>query len=154
MKYWLLAIRPKTLGISLVPVLVGTSLAWSETGIFQRLPMLAALAGALLIQIGTNLHNDASDFERGADNAGRLGPSRAAAQGWFSPEQIKLAAAIAFAMAFLIGIYLARVGGLPIVLVGLVSLLAGYAYTGGPRPIAYSATCIISTTGNYFYRFG
>jgi len=140
MKYWLLAIRPKTLGISLVPVLVGSSLAWSETGLFQLFPMLAALTGALLIQIGTNLHNDASDFERGADNSGRLGPLRAAAQGWFSPEQIKLAAAIAFALAFLVGIYLVWVGGLPIILAGLASLLAGYAYTGGPRPIAYSAT--------------
>jgi len=139
MKRWLLAIRPKTLGISVVPVLVGTSLAWRETAAFQLLPMLAALAGALLIQIGTNLHNDASDFERGTDRADRQGPARAAAQGWFTPRQIKQAAALAFGLAFCTGVYLVLVGGWPIVFIGLFSLLAGYTYTGGPRPIAYSA---------------
>jgi 1,4-dihydroxy-2-naphthoate octaprenyltransferase len=140
MKRWLLAIRPKTLGISIVPVLVGTSLAWRETGLFSLLPMLAALCGALLIQIGTNLHNDAADFERGTDNKDRLGPPRAAAQGWFSPGEIKRAAALAFGLAFLTGIYLAWIGGWPIIILGLFSLLAGYAYTGGPKPIAYSAS--------------
>jgi len=140
MSRWFHAIRPKTLGIAMVPVMVGSSLAWSDTGHFHPLPMLAAMAGALLIQIGTNLYNDARDFERGADTVDRLGPPRAAAQGWFTPRQIKLAAALAFALAFLFGIYLAWIGGWPIVSIGLLSLLAGYAYTGGPRPIAYSAT--------------
>lgn len=137
---WLLAIRPKTLGISVVPVLVGSSLAWSDQATLQWLPALAALLAAMLIQIGTNLHNDAADFERGADTAERLGPPRATAEGWFSAPQVKQAALASFCAAFLIGIYLVWVGGWPIVTIGLLSLLAGYAYTGGPRPIAYSAT--------------
>ncbi len=140
MKRWLLAIRPKTLGISLVPVLVGSGLAWAETAQLHWPTALAALAGALLIQIGTNLHNDAADFERGADTAERIGPARATAQGWFSAAEVKRAAYFAFGLAFLIGLYLAWHGGWPIVLLGLASLVAGYAYTGGPRPIAYSAS--------------
>ncbi|MCW8882311.1 MAG: 1,4-dihydroxy-2-naphthoate polyprenyltransferase [Sedimenticola sp.] len=139
-KHWLLAVRPKTLGISVVPVLVGTALAWAELNSVIWLPALAALIAAILIQIGTNLYNDAADFERGADTPDRLGPKRATAQGWFSAAQVKRAALISFGSAFLIGIYLAWVGGWPIILIGLLSLLAGYAYTGGPRPIAYSAS--------------
>jgi 1,4-dihydroxy-2-naphthoate octaprenyltransferase len=139
-KSWLLAIRPKTLGISVVPVLVGTALAWAETGSVLLPPALAALVAALLIQIGTNLYNDAADYERGADTPDRLGPERATAQGWFSAAQVKRAALISFSGAFVIGIYLAVVGGWPIITIGLLSLLAGYAYTGGPKPIAYSAS--------------
>jgi len=94
----------------------------------------------MLIQIGTNLHNDAADYERGADTPERLGPARASAQGWFTSSQVKRAAHICFGFAFCIGIYLATVGGWLIVVIGLLSLAAGYAYTGGPKPIAYSAT--------------
>lgn len=137
---WLLAIRPKTLGISVVPVLVGSALAWAELGRLLWLPALAALVSAILIQIGTNLYNDVADFERGADTPDRLGPERATAQGWFSARQVKRAALVSFAGAFIFGIYLAWVGGWPIILIGLLSLLAGYAYTGGPRPISYSAS--------------
>jgi len=137
---WLLAIRPKTLGISIAPVIVGTCLAWAETSHINWLAACAALAGALLIQIGTNLHNDAADFERGADTWERMGPARAAAQGWFTAKQIKQAAYIAFSLAFIPGIYLAWIGGWPIIILGLLSLTAGYSYTGGHRPIAYSAS--------------
>ncbi|WP_330178405.1 1,4-dihydroxy-2-naphthoate polyprenyltransferase [Candidatus Vondammii sp. HM_W22] len=139
-RHWLLAIRPKTLGISLAPVLVGSALAWSEQQELHWLPALAALIAALLIQIGTNLHNDAADFERGADTHERLGPKRATAQGWFTAAAVKRAAKISFSLAFLTGIYLAMIGGWPIIIIGLLSLTAGYAYTGGPRPIAYSAS--------------
>lgn len=138
-RQWLLATRPKTLGISLVPVLVGSTLAWAELHRLLWLPALAALVAAILIQVGTNLYNDAADFERGADTPDRLGPERATAQGWFSAAQVKRAALFSFTGAFGIGIYLAWIGGWPIVIIGLLSLLAGYAYTGGPRPIAYSA---------------
>lgn len=137
---WLLAIRPKTLGISVAPVLVGSSLAQAELGTIHWLPALAALVAALFIQIGTNLHNDATDHERGADTPERIGPARATAQGWFTSAEVKRAAYLCFGLAFLIGIYLAGVGGWPIVAIGLLSLACGYAYTGGPRPIAYSAT--------------
>lgn len=137
---WLLAIRPKTLGISVAPVVAGSCLAWAETGQINGLAAFAALAGALLIQIGTNLHNDAADFERGADTGERLGPARATAQGWFTARQIKNAALLAFGLAFIPGIYLAWLVGWPIVILGLVSLAAGYSYTGGRKPIAYSAS--------------
>ena len=163
MKAWLLAIRPKTLGISVVPVLVGSALAWADQANLQWLPALAALFAAILIQIGTNLHNDAADFERGADTADRLGPPRATAEGWFSAGQVKQAALASFCAAFLIGIYLVWIGGWPIVAIGLLSLLAGYAYTGGPRPIAYSATGelfvfiffgLLAVCGSYYLQTG
>lgn len=139
-RHWFLAIRPRTLGISVAPVITGSSLAWAETSQLAWLPALAALAAALLIQIGTNLHNDAVDFERGTDTPQRLGPPRATAQGWFRATEVKRAAHLSFGLALLFGIYLVWVGGLPIVAIGLLSLVAGYAYTSGPKPIAYSAT--------------
>ncbi|MEA1888689.1 MAG: 1,4-dihydroxy-2-naphthoate polyprenyltransferase [Pseudomonadota bacterium] len=137
---WLLAIRPKTLAISIAPVLAGTSLAWAETSQIHWLIAFAALMGALFIQIGTNLHNDAADFERGADCVDRIGPARATAQGWFTASQVKAAAYLSFSVAFIIGIYLVWVGGWPILILGLLSLFAGYSYTGGNKPIAYRAS--------------
>lgn len=135
---WLLAIRPRTLSISVVPVMVGTSLAWAEHRLFAWPTLLATLGGALLIQIGTNLHNDAADFERGADTPQRLGPRRVSAEGWLEPRQVRRAAHLGFAGAFLSGIYLVWLGGWPIVVLGLLSLMAAYGYTGGPRPVAYT----------------
>jgi len=135
---WLLAIRPKTLSISVVPVMVGTALAWAEHQLFAWTTLLATLGGALLIQIGTNLHNDAADFERGADTPQRLGPRRVSAEGWLKPGQVHRAADLSFAGAFLLGIYLVWLGGWPILVLGLLSLAAAYAYTGGPHPIAYT----------------
>lgn len=136
---WWLAIRPKTLSLSVVPVLVGTALAWSEQQEIAWMPMLAALLAAMLIQAGTNLHNDAADFERGADNGDRVGPPRVTALGLASARAVHRAASLFFLLAFLLGIYLVWVGGWPILLLGLASIMAGLAYTGGPRPIAYSA---------------
>jgi 1,4-dihydroxy-2-naphthoate octaprenyltransferase len=139
MRYWLLASRPKTLSLSITPVLTGNALAHGQ-GFKINLAVLAAtLLAALAIQIGTNLHNDAADFEKGADTPDRVGPDRAAAQGWLTVRQIKQGAVIAFGFAFLLGIYLASVGGWPIVAVGVASLLAGWGYTAGPKPIAYRA---------------
>ncbi|MGE5947143.1 MAG: 1,4-dihydroxy-2-naphthoate polyprenyltransferase [Betaproteobacteria bacterium] len=134
---WFLACRPKTLSVSLSPVLVGTAIAWHDSGRILWLPLLAATFGAALIQVGTNLFNDVGDFLRGTDTPGRLGPKRAAAEGWLSPGVIRLGAWLAFALAFLCGIYLVAHGGWPIVVIGLASLAAGWAYTGGPKPIAY-----------------
>jgi len=136
---WLLASRPKTLTVSIVPVMVGSSIAYAETGSIAWLPLLVALLAAMLIQIGTNLHNDVSDFERGADNAERVGPARATASGWLAPVAVRRAAFACFGLAVLLGIYLVWHGGWPIFLLGLCSIAAGLAYTGGPRPIAYSA---------------
>lgn len=133
-----LAIRPRTLSISVAPVLVGSSLAWAEGGAFHLLPLLAALFCAMLIQIGTNLHNDAVDYEKGNDLADRPGPLRVTSAGWVAARTVRLAALGCFSGAFLLGIYLAISGGWPIVAIGSASLLAGWAYSGGPRPISYT----------------
>lgn len=140
LKYWLIATRPKTLSVALTPVLVGGALAWVQDSALSWTVLGMALLAALLIQIGVNLHNDAADYERGADHsATRLGPARATAQGWLTASQVKRGAAVCFGLALLCGFYLAYVGGWPIILIGLASIAAGLAYTGGPRPIAYSS---------------
>ncbi len=135
---WLAAIRPKTLGLSVSPVLLGTVLAWSEQGVLHWLPALAALLAAMAIQIGTNLHNDAADHLKGTDTPDRLGPPRASALGLLDAGRVKRAAFLAFGVAFVLGIYLVYWGGWPILLLGLASLVAGAAYSGGPWPISES----------------
>jgi 1,4-dihydroxy-2-naphthoate octaprenyltransferase len=134
---WVSAGRPRTLPLAAAPVVAGVGLAVAETGRLDLPTALATLLAAALIQVGTNLHNDAVDFERGTDTEHRVGPLRATAQGWFTAAQVKQAAHLAFLAAFLLGIYLCLRGGWPILLLGLASLGAGYAYTSGPRPIAY-----------------
>ena len=134
---WVETARPKTLLLAISPVVGGIGLAASQTGQIAALTAVLTLLASVAIQIGTNLHNDASDFERGTDTAERVGPPRATAQGWFSVEQVKRAAYLMFGIAFLIGLALVFRGGWPILAVGIASLAAGYAYTGGPRPIAY-----------------
>jgi 1,4-dihydroxy-2-naphthoate polyprenyltransferase len=134
---WVAATRPKTLLLGASPVVAGVALAAAETGHLAPFTALLTLLASVAIQAGTNLHNDAADFERGTDTSARLGPPRATAQGWFTPAQVKTAAYLAFGLAFVIGVLLALRGGWPIVALGLASLAAGYAYTGGPRPIAY-----------------
>ncbi|MBU0500505.1 MAG: 1,4-dihydroxy-2-naphthoate polyprenyltransferase [Gammaproteobacteria bacterium] len=138
MTHWLLAARPKTLSLSVTPLLVGAALVHADGGVFHAIPWLAALVAALCIQIGVNLHNDAADFERGADTPDRLGPRRATAEGWLSSGQVRRGAFACFAAAFLIGFYLAWVGGWPIVLLGLASLAAAHAYSGGPWPVSHT----------------
>lgn len=133
---WALATRPKTLVAGFIPVAVGSAVALQQ-GRFTLGPALGALVGALLIQIGTNLFNDAYDFKRGADTGERLGPPRATQQGWLSPKAVMRGAIACFALAFLVGLYLVSVAGWPLLVVGVISLIAGYAYTGGPFPLAY-----------------
>ncbi len=133
---WWLAARPRTLPLALAPVVVGSSLAFSMEA-FVLGPALAAALGALLLQVGSNFTNDVFDAERGVDTQERIGPPRAVAMGWISPSQMRVAMALAFGSALLVGLYLLQVAGWPIFLAGLVSMLAGYAYTGGPWPLAY-----------------
>ncbi|WP_408648010.1 1,4-dihydroxy-2-naphthoate polyprenyltransferase [Thiocapsa bogorovii] len=134
---WTAAARPKTLVLAVAPVVAGIGLAVFQTGQLAAVTAVLTLIAAVSIQVGTNLHNDASDYERGTDTADRLGPPRATAEGWFSLEQVKRAAHLAFGLAFVIGLALVVRGGWPILAIGIASLVAGYAYTGGPRPIAY-----------------
>lgn len=138
-KVWWLAVRPKTLVIAVAPVLAGSSLALADTGGLRWPPLLLALLGAVAIQAGTNLQNDAGDFRRGADPPDRLGPRRVTAAGWASPHQVQGAALLAFGLAAAAGLYLVTVGGWPILVLGLLSIAAGLAYTAGPRPLAYTA---------------
>ena len=98
---------------------------------------IAALLGALLIQIGTNLSNDYFDFVKGADTEERLGPARATQAGWIRPEIILRSSLLVFAAAVIIGIFLVLRGGWPIVLIGIASVICGILYTGGPYPLAY-----------------
>jgi 1,4-dihydroxy-2-naphthoate octaprenyltransferase len=132
-KAWILAARPKTLSASVVPVLVGTALARS----IHWPAFLYALLGAIFIQIGTNLVNDALDFKRGADTADRLGPLRVTQAGLLTARTVMTGAIVCFAIAALCGIPLILRAGWPLLAIGVTSIVAAYAYTGGPYPLAY-----------------
>lgn len=134
---WWLAIRPKTLPAATAPVLVGAAHAYREGG-FRPAPALAALVGALLIQIVSNLANDYFDFKKGADTEERLGPPRVTQQGLISERGVLAGLAVCIALALAVGSYLVFVGGPSIVAVGLISLLCAVAYTAGPYPLGYN----------------
>jgi 1,4-dihydroxy-2-naphthoate octaprenyltransferase len=133
---WILAARPATLGAAIVPVAVGSAVAASG-GSFALTPALGALLGAIAIQVGTNFVNDVSDFEKGADTAERLGPTRAVQAGLLSAAEVRAGAIAAFALAMICGVYLVAAAGWIVVLIGLASIAAGIAYTAGPWPLAY-----------------
>jgi len=133
---WLLAARPRTLPAAIAPVVVGTALAQAD-GLLAPLPALAALVGALLLQIGANLANDYFDYVKGADVPGRQGPTRVAQSGMISLPHLRAGIAVTFGLAALAGLYLVAVGGWPILIVGLAALLSAVAYTGGPYPLGY-----------------
>lgn len=134
-----MAVRPRTLSLSVTPVVVGAALAWAVQRQVQGPAVGATLIGSMCIQLATNLHNDAVDSERGGDGPDRVGPPRVTAMGLLSAANVKRGAAVCFAAAALMGLYLVAVGGWPILLLGLLSIAAGWAYTGGPWPIAYTS---------------
>jgi 1,4-dihydroxy-2-naphthoate polyprenyltransferase len=134
---WLLAARPKTLSAAVTPVLIGTALAYSIRDRIHWPAATFALLGSIFIQIGTNLVNDALDFKRGADTADRLGPVRVTQAGLISPDRVMAGAYVCFALAAICGVPLIMRGGWPIVVIGVASIAAAYAYTGGPYPLAY-----------------
>lgn len=131
---WVAAARPKTLPAAAAPVLVGTACAAAAGG-FRAGPALAALAGALALQVAANYINDVADFEQGTDTAGRLGPTRATAAGWLAPRQMWAGAAAAIGLAALAGLYLTWVAGWPVLAMGGASALAAFAYSAGPFPL-------------------
>ena len=135
---WIMAARPKTLSLSMTPVAVGTALAWAVERRVYWPAIFAALVASACIQLGTNLHNDAADFWRGGDGPDRIGPPRATASGLLDGKTVSRAACGSFGVAALLGLYLIAVGGWPIFVLGILSILAGWAYTGGPLPIAYT----------------
>jgi 1,4-dihydroxy-2-naphthoate polyprenyltransferase len=157
-RIWLMAARVRTLPAAVAPVLVGTALA-GYLHVFHPLRFVAALIGAMFIQIGTNLSNDYSDARRGADTEDRLGPVRVTAGGLVPPRQVLIATYLTFGVAVLAGVYLIVVAGWQLLLVGAASILAGVLYTGGPRPYGYEGLGelfvflffgIVAVTGSFF----
>src|ERR1043165_3506763 len=133
---WLMAARPRTLTLSTTPVVVGAALAWAAGGRVRWFAVLGAIIGSVFIQLGTNIHNDAADFERGGDGPDRIGPKRVTASGLMNAATVNRGDIICFAVAAFIGIYLVFVGGWPILLLGVLSIASGWCYSGGPLPIA------------------
>jgi 1,4-dihydroxy-2-naphthoate octaprenyltransferase len=136
MRMWLMAARLRTLPAAVAPVLVGTSIAVTRD-VFRPGAFIAALLGAILIQVGTNLSNDYSDARRGADTEERLGPMRVTAGGLVPPKTVLLWTYLTFGAAALCGLYLVAVAGWELLVLGIFSILAGVLYTGGPRPYGY-----------------
>jgi len=159
---WLIAVRVPTLTASVAPVLVGSALAVRDD-VFAPAAALAALAGAVAIQIGANLANDVSDFRKGADTEARIGPPRVTQLGLLAEGQVVAGVWIAFAVAATIGVYLTAVAGWPVIAMGLASIAAALAYTGGPWPFGYRGLGepftfaffgVLAVGGTYFVQAG
>jgi 1,4-dihydroxy-2-naphthoate octaprenyltransferase len=153
-----MAARPQTLPAAAAPIVVGAAVGWYADA-FRLLPVLAAFVGAALIQVGTNFANDYYDAVQGADTADREGFTRVTAGGLIEPAEVKRAMILTFALAILSGTYLVYVGGVPILVVGLVSVACGVAYTGGPYPLGYNGLGdlfvfvffgLVAVTGTYY----
>ena len=158
LRAWVIAIRPHTLPAGMAPVVVGVGIAWSD-GLASVAPATAALVGAVLIQIGTNLANDYYDAQRGVDTDERSGFTRVTHAGLLAPVRVKRAMWGSFLLAIGIGTYLVYVGGLPIAVIGLLSVMFGIAYAGGPAPFGSYAlgdvfvfVCfgLVAVTGTYY----
>ncbi len=161
-KVWIEASRPKTLLAAAVPVIVGSAVAIYHSA-FRADTALIALICSLLIQIATNFVNDLYDFLSGSDNSNRKGPKRASVSGLISTSLMKKAIYITFGTAFILGLYLVYTGGLLILLIGILSIMAGFAYTAGPFPLAYNGLGdifvfvffgLVATTGTYYVQAG
>lgn len=155
---WIMAIRPQSLPAGVSPIIIGVGLAVHD-GVFAAGPAFIALIGALFLQIGSNLTNDYYDAIRGADTDDREGFTRVTQSGLLSPQSVRLAMYAVFTLAILSGVYLVVIGGIPILIVGLLSVIAGYTYTGGPYPFGYYGFGdlfvfiffgIIAVTGTYY----
>lgn len=128
--------RPKTLWAGATPVLIASAMA-ADAGAYHLPSALAALIGALLLQIGTNFANDYSDFFKGADTEERVGPLRATQAGLIAPQVMKGAIIVTFAAVLLPGAYIMYRGGPVFLLIGIAGIISGVLYTGGPRPFGY-----------------
>ena len=155
---WLLASRPRTLLAAVVPVMVGSALAISQNK-FTLILSLIALLCSILIQVGTNFTNDLYDYLKGTDKEDRIGPRRVLVSGLISTSEMKLGIITVFGLAFLLGLYLVYAAGIVILIIGVISILAGLAYTAGPYPLAYNGLGdvfvfaffgIVGTTGTYY----
>ena len=134
-RVWLWAARPKTLGAAVAPVLVGTGMA-VEADAWHLLSAALALAGAMLIQVGVNYHNDYADYVQGADTQDRVGPLRVTQAGLVAPQTMRRATILVFGLAVMTGLYLIVRGGWPIFAVGVASIGAAIWYTAGRYSLA------------------
>jgi 1,4-dihydroxy-2-naphthoate octaprenyltransferase len=134
---WIMAARPKTLTAAIAPILVGTTLSKAAFYPTRWDLALFALLSSIFIQIGTNLINDSIDFKKGTDNEARIGPQRVTQSGLLSPQTVMFGGFACFAISALLAVPLLLQGGWAIVAIGVLSLLCGYIYTGGPFPLAY-----------------
>src|SRR3989338_445889 len=136
LRAWQMACRPKTLPAAAAPVIIGAAMAYGD-GVFHFLSAFLCLVCALLIQIGTNLANDYFDFKKGTDTAERIGPTRVTQAGLLKPQAVKRSFIFVFAAAILASAYLVQRGGVPIVIIGILSIASGILYTAGPKPLGY-----------------
>lgn len=134
---WILAARPKTLPAAVIPVLVGSALAFRD-GKFDIIPALVALFCAIVIQIGTNFANDYYDFKKGTDSEQRIGFRRATSSGLISEQAMFKATYLTMGFAFLCGLFLVWHAGWIVLVIGILSLIFGLLYTGGPYPLGYN----------------
>jgi len=137
LRLWIAGSRPRTLPAAVVPVAVGAAVAVGQSPDTAWWRAGAALVVALALQVGVNFANDYSDGVRGTDGGQRVGPLRLVGTGLVSASSVKRAAMASFGVAAASGAWLALVVGPELFVVGLLSLLAGWAYTGGPRPYGY-----------------
>jgi 1,4-dihydroxy-2-naphthoate polyprenyltransferase len=159
---WLHAFRIPTLSAALVPVLVGSVVAFRH-GAFHPVAAVAAMVGALAIQIGTNLANDLFDYRKGADPPERIGPPRVLPMGWLTPSEVRTGIVAAFGTAVVAGSYLVALRGWPVLAIGVASIAAGLAYTAGPWALAYTGLGdafvflffgFVAVLGTYFVQAG
>jgi 1,4-dihydroxy-2-naphthoate octaprenyltransferase len=160
---WWVASRPRTLTMAITPVVAGACLAWGDGAPVRALVFLLTIGCAVLIQAGTNLLNDVADYEKGNDGADRVGPLRITAAGWATPYEVRRAAWLTFGLALALGLPLVWTGGVAILVVGLLSIAGGWAYSGGARPVSYRGTGelfvlvffgLVAVSGTYYLQAG
>ncbi len=160
---WLLAIRPKTLPAAVGPVVVGVAVAIGDGNCSPFFPAIGCLVGAMLLQIGVNLANDYFDYRNKIDSEERLGPVRVTQSGLIPPAAVKRGMIVSLVLAGLVFLYLAVVGGWVIVIIGVASVLAALAYSGGPYPLASNGLGelfvfilfgLVAVGGTYFIQTG
>lgn len=134
---WFLVTRPKTLLVALAVILLGQVLAWVDSPLnFSFYIALLCMICCMALQIAVNLSNDYFDGKAGVDGDDRLGPDRALQKGLISAAHLRLAIIVMCFVAIVSGSYLIYVGGWVYVLLGILSLVGVYVYSGGPRPLA------------------
>ncbi|EDL64970.1 1,4-dihydroxy-2-naphthoate polyprenyltransferase [Bacillus sp. SG-1] len=136
-RIWWQLTRPHTLTAAFVPVLLGTALA-VQYGEIDWLLFLAMLTASILIQAATNMFNEYYDYARGLDNENSIGIGGAIVRNGVKPSTVKGLAFGLYGISFLLGLYICANSSWWLAVIGLVCMAAGYFYTGGPVPIAYT----------------